>query len=253
MVSPRLYLLLVACLASVSLAQPQKPYAPDLYARAELVQGSGERMARRSIPSARSKNDAAAASSPLSKRSPSPSSAETSAWSPLEFLGMRAYSEEELHARGRVSDEEIEKRGWCGTDAECSSSQYCSSKKYRCYKKLNDGKTCSRNGACKSDYCCATNDECEAKRPVGARCHQNNNACQSDYCSVKTNLCRDKTPVGSACVVDDGCKQGLACVNKTCKTIGSSHGHGHHGGSKPHPHHPSPSGSPWDKRTLRHA
>ncbi|UZJ56087.1 hypothetical protein CBS101457_005407 [Exobasidium rhododendri] len=259
MLSIRLSALLsVAYLSTVSVLS--KPYAPDLYSRSEL-ENAGMQHMKRQIAGARpyaphlfsrSEVDEPETSSQLIKRSPMPTPAlQSTSWSPLEFLGLREFSEEELHARGRVEDHIIEKRGSCSSDNACGSNQYCSSTKNRCYQKLNNGSHCLRDGACSTGYCCETSSKCEVTRINGAKCHNNDGACDSGYCSVTNSLCAKKGGANDSCYVDGGCKNGFSCVNKTC-TKNADPGSHNHNPHKPSPHKPSPSGSPQHKRVLQH-
>lgn len=248
MVSSRITALLLAAVALSSVAIA-KPFAPDLYDRAELSESSrmGKRQSFGSQPFApdlfsRSEVEEIA----QAKRAPAPSVDSTS-WSPMEFLGLRAFSEEELHARGKVDDSIIEKRGSCSKDNQCEAKQYCSTRKFRCYTKLETGHHCTRDGACATGYCCESNSKCQVKRSVGDRCHSNNGACWSGYCSVRSDMCRDQAGHGGRCIVDDGCEGDLTCVNQSCRKSSSGTSPVHH-----NPHRPSPSGSAQNKRTLRH-
>lgn len=241
--SSRLSLLaLTLYLSSVVLAEP---YAPDLYSRSDLLQdGTSKRNMAASRPYApdlfaRSNEDLIQV-----KRSVSPNL--STSWSSVDFLTKR--SEEELHARGKVDDAIIEKRGRCNKDSQCGSKYYCSTTRNQCYQLLNIGTHCSRDGACSTNYCCETTSKCKEQKPVGSTCHQNNGACQSGYCSVNTNLCREPASKGQGCSVDDGCKGNLNCVNRTC-TNPSKPSHSS-SPSKP-THTSSPSGSVHDKRELR--
>lgn len=142
-----------------------------------------------------------------------------------EVVASRPYAAE-LYDRSEDDPIQIQKRGeWSPLDVldmetrsstKCHKNSDCSSKSY-CYNK-----------------------KCYKKKDIGSKCHSKNYECQSDYCSVKTDKCRAQASKGGACIVDDGCKAGLDCVNRTC-----------HKPSKTHHHHPSPSGSHNDKRELR--
>lgn len=205
-----------------------RPYAPELYLRQNLEDA-----------------DMSSSSSMIKRAVATPESSNTASWGAL--FKRQEESEEQLHARGLVSDEEIEKRGSCQADNECGSNHYCSTTRNRCYKKLNNWKKCTRDGACGSGYCCESSNQCEPPRVNGRNCHGKDNACDSGYCSVSSDKCQAQKPKGDQCRVDAGCKGSLSCVNGRCQNPSPSKP------SKPehhHPHHPSPSGSAQHPRSL---
>lgn len=167
-----------------------------------------------------------------------------SSWSISNLLSKRSSSEEELHSRGKLEDSIFEKRGWCWSDPDCGDGFYCSSPKHYCYKKLDYGKHCSRDFACDTGYCSPVSNKCRTKKAIGENCYGDDAACSTGYCSVVTNTCRAQASKGNKCLADSGCQSGLSCINQKCKKSGSHKPH------HTHPHGPSPSGSPTDKRML---
>lgn len=273
-----------------TLVVANKPYAPDLWEKASLADdvlvGRQVSASRPYAPDLYARN----AADPIQvlKRSTPNTSDASSSWS-FNLLAKR--SEEEMHSRGMLQDDLFTRRGQCGDDSECGNKYYCSTKKHFCYKKLHEGKHCTRDAACKSSYCSNKSNTCESKKSTGSKCHGNDSACSSGYCSPRTSTCKPAARHGESCVCDSGCEGSMSCVNQKCHRSsgwvgghngkgnghndgghskgnggdhhdgghgkgngGDNHDHGHgHGGSPSKPPHPSPSGSPHDKRSLHFA
>lgn len=193
---------------SLSLANPEKPYAPDLYDRDSLdgdFNNLKSNFVKRTTPS-----DSAKPYSP-------------------DLYFRSALEEDESTFPTRSAPEtfitQINKRSpslVCKRDSDCGGAHYCSSGS--CFMRKAKRALCSRDSMCNSGFC-GSQGACLEKRSLGSTCADSTNACSDDlFCSSVDKKCKQRRGVDEACRFSQGCQEGLTCLNYKCSKSLNSKG-----------------------------
>ncbi|PWN31874.1 uncharacterized protein FA14DRAFT_185861 [Meira miltonrushii] len=187
------FVLLALSTASLSLAIPERPYAPDLYNRDSLDENSN--IIKRSSPS-----DSAKPYSPdlyfrsaLDDQSAFPTKS-----APQSFTT------------------QINKRSpsVCKRDSDCGGAHFCSSGS--CFMRKAKRALCGRDAMCTSGFC-GSQGACLERRSIGSSCADSTNACADGlFCSGIDKKCKQKRGIEEACRFSEGCQEGLSCLNYKC-------------------------------------
>lgn len=188
--------------ASLAAAAPERPYAPDLYARDRLTD-EGESLVRRTVA------DAARPYSPdlFFRRALMADDAEEA--DAVEERTPTKTSSDSLHFVKRSS------ASLCRRDADCGGAHYCNAGS--CYMRLAKRALCSRDSMCSSGFC-GSKGACLEKRSSGASCKDSESACADGlFCSTVDRRCKQKRTFDQWCRNTEGCGEGLQCLNFKCK------------------------------------
>lgn len=193
------FALLALSMVSVSLANVEKPYAPDLFDRDSLeadLTSDNVKIVNRGFPS-----DSARPYSPdLYFRSElEDETAQPTKSAPTSFITQITKRSPSLN---------------CKRDSDCGGAHFCSSG--NCFMRKAKRALCSRDAMCNSGFC-GSQGACLEKRSLGSTCADSTSACTDDlFCSDVDKKCRQKRGLDESCRFSEGCQEGLTCLNYKC-------------------------------------